>query len=571
MKILYKQEVNSSQKVTNKELIDLLLKNRGVKDIEMFLSPPSPRTFSLKDFGFDKEIIEKTVGILRTIKEKGQTIVVYTDYDADGITGGSILWETLHLLGFNVFPYVPHRQHEGYGFSVKGIDNVKKQYDPALIISVDHGITGVDQIAYAKSIGIPVIVTDHHHKQERIPEDAEAIFHIPALSGSGAAYFFSKELFEHFKNDHSLRESARRELEHHFAVDYLALASIGTIADLVPLVGPSRSVVKHGLEAFSQINRKGIKSILRESAIDNKEITPYDIGFVIAPRINAIGRLEHAIDALRLLCTTNAERADELASKVGGKNKERQDLVKESVEEAVQQVEKMKEQGELPKLLILHSPNWHEGIIGLIASKIVEKYYRPTLVMTESNGQLKGSARSIVTFHMTEFLTTMKKYLLNFGGHKQAAGFTLSKEKLDNFVKAAVNKANELVKEEDLEKLLEVDLNLSITNVSLSLAKEIEKLQPFGIGNAQPTFVSEVELFNAQLFGKKNDHVKIFVKDPEVTGFPLELIAFGKADIFDTLSTGQRMKIVYQLEVNSWNGRENLRGKLIHIDLPVSS
>lgn len=565
MRIHHKQSLSKTE-ATPEQIMNALLQNREITDKHAFVNPASPLTISLHDFGYDTEI-DNVITMLKEIKAKEETIVVYTDYDADGITGGAILWETLHLLGFKAFPYVPHRQHEGYGFSIKGIDNVKEKYNPALIISVDHGIAAVDQIAYAKSIGIPIIVTDHHHKQERIPEAAEAIFHIPALSGSSVSYFFSKELFNRLKDAFPTDANKLKHLTKHFEVDYLALASIGTVADLVPLVGPSRSVVKYGLQAFSRIKRKGIECILRQAGIEEgMPISPYEIGFVIAPRINAVGRLEHAIDALRLLCTTNADRAAELANKIGDVNTERQELVKDSVKDALQQVEEMTVDGALPKLLILHSQNWHEGIIGLIASKIVEKYYRPVIVMSQVDGYLKGSARSIKAFHITEFFGSIKDLFMNYGGHGQAAGFTLATEKLDEFKRIAGEKADASITDKDLERVLEVDLRVPLAAMNMNLARQIESLHPFGIGNAQPTFVSEVEIAGASLFGKTNNHLKVIGKDPTSSQLPLEMIQFGGADLFTSLARGQKIEVAYQLDINRWNGRDSLRGRILCIN-----
>ncbi|MEK9169983.1 MAG: DHH family phosphoesterase, partial [Patescibacteria group bacterium] len=319
MQITFKHELKPDDKLTNDKIVNLILKSRNIKDLDQFLNPPSPLTRTLNDFGPYKKSFEKVMKILKDIKEKNQMIVVYTDYDADGITGGAILWETLYLLGFKVMPYVPHRKLEGYGFSNIGIDNVKKQFDPALIISVDHGITKVEEIKYAAKLGIKIIVTDHHLKGDKIP-NAEAVFHIPALSGSGVAYFFAKEIFDALKTPAVEERSGKTagvnsSLANNFTTDYLALASIGTIADLVPLTGPSRSLVKYGLETFPKIKRFGIKHILKQAGIQDKKITPYEVGFMIAPRINAIGRLEHAIDALRLLCTNDEKKAYDLAHK----------------------------------------------------------------------------------------------------------------------------------------------------------------------------------------------------------------------------------------------------------------
>ncbi|MFA9289437.1 MAG: DHH family phosphoesterase, partial [Weeksellaceae bacterium] len=280
MKLTIKETITANR-ISPKELVEKLLILRKIENREEFLNPPDPQSFSLKDFGFSVKQIKTLFETLEKVKQENKTVVVYTDYDADGITGGAIMWETLNMLGFKVMPYVPHRKLEGYGFSIIGIDRIKADYDPALIISVDHGITAVEQIKYAKTLGIDVIITDHHHKQEQIPEAAKAIFHIPALSGSGAAYFVAKEIAEHFMSDSKYKV----RLTNNFKTDYLALASIGTVADLVPLVGPSRSVVAHGLKRFNHVKRIGILQICKEAKIDNKPITPYEIGFVIAPRI----------------------------------------------------------------------------------------------------------------------------------------------------------------------------------------------------------------------------------------------------------------------------------------------
>ncbi len=560
MKITYKTEIKHHERLDIELLLRLILKNRNIKDSDAFLNPRSPETLNLSDFGYKKEI-SRTLSLLKDIRQKEKMVVVYTDYDADGITGGSILWETLHLLGFKVMPYVPHRQLEGYGFSVKGIDAVKKQFDPGLIISVDHGITAREKISYAKSLGIPIIVTDHHLKPDLLPDDAEAIFHIPQLSGSGVSYFFSKMLFENFKPADSTLE---KQLAANFQYDYLSLASIGTIADLVPLVDYSRSVVKYGLDAFKNVKRPGILHILKQAMIEGRPITPYEVGFIIAPRINAIGRLEHAIDALRLLCTTNDERAFELASQIGKTNVDRQEMVKEAVAEAIQMVEHSKP---LNKIIILSTDHWHEGVIGLIASKIVEKYFRPTIIMTKSDGFYKGSARSIPALHMTNFLKEHKKYLVDMGGHAQAAGFTIEKDKVEDFIKTAIETSTERLSEDNLEKIIEADIKVPVSKLNLALANSLEQMNPFGMGNPKPVFNSEVELVDAKLFGKTQTHLKIFVKDLTHSSFPLELIAFSAADQFSKLSKGKKLNIAFNLEVDRWTGTEKLRGKLINNSL----
>lgn len=558
MKINVKQDISDKSNISAEEIVQLLLKSRDIDDIDSFLNPPDPLKYSLTDFGFTKKQIDHAMKIMKKVFDEGKTVVVYTDYDADGITGGSILWETLHLLGFKAMPYVPHRKTEGYGFSKIGIDRVKKEFDPGLIISVDHGITGVEQVSYAKSLGIPVIITDHHHKQEKIPEDAEAIFHIPVLSGSGAAYYFAKEVYENLQG--TIPDSKR--LEKYFKTDYLALATIGTVADLVPLVGPSRSVVAAGLAAFPHVKRHGITQICKQAEIEGKAISPYEIGFVIAPRINAVGRLEHALDALRLLCTTDEARATELAGKVGELNTSRQDLVKEQVSEAVKIVESF---DKIPPIIILHSDHWHEGVIGLIASNILETYYRPTIVMTRGDGFYKASVRSIPGFHITNFLSELSDHLKGFGGHAAAAGFTLPVENLEAFIQQATTQAGEQLKPEDLERTLTADMKIVGTSLSKELVRKIDMLAPFGVGNPTPTFVSEFEVLHAKTMGKEKNHLKLTVRSPGSSMFPLDLVAFGQAEIFPQLTKMQRIQAVYQLGINVWNGNETLQGITKHI------
>ncbi len=558
MRLTFNHEISSKEDFIPKSLVDLILNSRQIKNPKEFLNPISPLKISLTDFNQKYQLqLDKVVKLLEKIKKNDQMIVVYTDYDADGVTGGAILWETLYLLGFKVMPYVPDRKKEGYGFSITGIDNVINQFNPALIISVDHGITKVKEIAYANKRGVRIIVTDHHLKSDTAPE-AEAIFHIPALSGSGVAYFFAKEIFKNLK----FKISNFKLLENNFQTDYLALASIGTIADLVPLIGPSRSVVKFGLDAFPKVKRYGIRHILIQAGIEGKKITPYEVGFIIAPRINAVGRLHLAIDALRLLCTTDEKKAERLAKSIGETNAKRQDLVEKSVNEAKSMIAKtpaiIKN-----KLIILVSENWHEGIIGLIASKLVEQFYRPTIVLTKTDGHYKASARSIPAFNITSFLKDLKELLIDVGGHAAAAGFTIEESMLKNFMTVAQKKANSQIRDEDLEEVIHADIKLPLSMLNLSYALELEKLEPYGIGNQKPIFLSDVELMSASYLGRSLKHLKLIFKDLK-SDRSVEFIAFNMGEKFNMLSRGQKYQIAYNLEIDRWGGgAEKLKGRLI--------
>jgi len=553
MKIRIKKDLTKVQKVTGKKIVDYLLENRDIKDKHEFTHPQPPTDIDLiRIRRVFKSRLEKVFRTLEKIKKEGRLIVVYTDYDADGITGGAILWETLYILGFKVMPYVPDRKSEGYGFSVKGIDKVKKLYNPALIISVDHGITAHEKIIYAKSLGIDVVVTDHHLRSETAPKQALAVFHIPELSGAGVSYFFAKDIFDYF-----VKKTPQAAIyKNYFTSDYLAFAAIGGIADLIPLTGINRSLVKFGLAALNTTGRIGLVHILKEAGIYGKKITPYEVGFVIAPRINAVGRLEKAIDALRLLCTKKEDRAYQLAEHIGKKNQLRQDLVKQAFDQAKKIVDGY---GKIPKIIILYPPPsqvWDEGIIGLIAAKITETYYRPTLVLTPIDGYYKGSGRSIASFHITDFLRDLN-LLKEVGGHRQAVGFTLEGSIFDRFVKKINQQTDKTLTEKDLEKTIEADFKIDPNMITLDLVKEMEKLQPFGIGNPTPSFYSKVTVNGAEIFGKNNNHLKIRAGQ-------LELIAFGEADRYLELSRGKQIGAVYNVEIDRWAGKEKLRGKISH-------
>ena len=588
---------------TPDDVINVILKNRNIDSTSNYFSPKHPTSLSLSDFGFEKQYIDNAMNLVWSFFESDKPIVIYSDYDADGITGGAVLWETLHTLGFKAFPYIGNRIEEGYGFSKTGLDNVKKKYDPAIIISVDHGIAAKEMVRYAKyELGIPVIVTDHHHRQEdKVPTDAEAIFHIPELSGSGAAYYVAKQIAGYRlqgmgyseKPEDKINETtpytlAPTPLSELFAGDYIGLAAIGTIADLVPLVGPSRAIAKYGLEALTKTKRAGIEALKSVSGNLGKTITTYEVGFMIAPRINASGRLSDALTALRLLCTKDTSKANAIAKKLQALNIERQDMVKKAVEEAVAIVEKMKDQnGKLPKILIVYQkseqraeskvksnldninptpytlnptpfPSWHEGIIGLIASKLVEKYYRPSVVFTKSDRGYKASARSIYGFHLTDFLKNFSEYLSHFGGHAAAAGLSVSKENLPIFIKNATSLAETLITEIMLTPTMEADCELPLSSANLELIKKIELLEPFGVGNEKPKFVSSGEILDIQIFGKDNNHLRFNLKSGKLS---LPFIAFGKADIAHELTSN--IKVAFYLDLNRWNGTEKLQAKYI--------
>jgi len=608
---------------TSTDVFELLLHSRSSDSTDIFIHPPHPKLLNLVDFGFEKGYIDEAIDLIWSFhpgnpdnENPHKPIVVYTDYDADGITGGAILWETLHTLGYKVFPYTPNRITEGYGFSVQGLDKVKKKYDPALIISVDHGIVADTQVKYAlEKLGMPIIVTDHHHRQEeKVPKSAKAIFHISALSGSGTAYYVAKEIWIksksachdnvreilNSKQKVNTLESSRnlklsiQHLESQFQNDYVGIAAIGTIADLVPLQGPSRSIAYHGLKNLTNTQRPGLVALKKVADHIGKTVTAYEVGFLLAPRINASGRLEDALDALRLLCTKDVERARVLAEKLNRLNVQRQNMVKDAVEEALRIVESQKDAGgNLPKILIISQNTansdqhrdsvrisnfefrisyWHEGIIGLIASKICEKYHRPTIVLTYGdNGEtvmgdsvnnfLKASCRSILGFHMTDYLSEHNDLLIKFGGHEMAAGFSIESVKLEEFTMLSQKYADAHITDEMLDRTVTVDCELPLGCAQLEFTEMLEKMAPFGMGNPKPVFMSSGKIINVQAMGKDQKHARFrLFKGTE----GLDFVAFGKAgEIFFKSKEDSEFNIVYTLDINRWNGSEKVQGKFI--------
>ncbi len=547
--------IRTYEEATDPEVIvQNLLADRGIKDIQGFLHPQHPTDINLIDLladgqpaGFEiRSVLDRTSNLLADLHASHKPIVVYTDYDADGVTGGAIMWETLHKLGFNVMPYVPSRA-EGYGFSHEGIDHVIGEFDPALIISVDHGIVAHEQITYAKHKGVPIIVTDHHHMQNGHPPDAFAVFHTSAVSGAGVAYFFAKYLVEsmpHIQN--------HAHITYLFQSDYAALAAIGIIADLVPLVGPSRSIARAGLSALSTTNRVGLRELMRSAGVDTKKpVTAYHVGFMIAPRINAFGRLEHAMDALRLLCTNSLEKATELSTRAESINTQRQKKVQSAVANAMKLVNPE------DKVIVLSSVEWEEGIIGLIAGKVTQTFYRPTIVMARSEGFAKASVRSVDGVHITDFLSDLKEYLVDMGGHAAAGGFTIANDRIDAFTQAVADKAELDITPDMLIPIETIDIAMPLSNTSLRLARALAELGPFGMNFQSPVFMSDGEVEDVRALGKTGSHIKLILRHNATT---CEMISFNSPPEIQNLSHGDAVSVQYTLDVNVWNGRESLQG-----------
>lgn len=531
--------------ISHEDIIAILLKNRGLttkNEVENFLHPPEPHELTPGDVGMDVSSFEHALIRIKKAITDNESIVVYADYDADGITAGAIMWEALHSLGAHVMPYIPHRVDEGYGLSTKGIDAVTQQYHPSLIITVDHGITAKEKVAYAKQLGIDVIVTDHHVKPQHLPDCP--IVHTTKLSGAGISWFMAKELVAP-KRDNEL----------------LALAAIGTIADLVPLVGPNRSIAKYGLVALNNTQRVGLEALLTEAGVMKGQLETYDVSHVLAPRLNAMGRLVHAMDALRLLCTKQKDKATLLAQKLGLTNKDRQQL---TIETALHARSLYRSQ---TKLIFISSDSYNQGVIGLVAGKLVEEFYKPAIVVSKGEAVSKASARSIAGFNIVEAIRTCSDILVDVGGHPMAAGFTVETKNLPLLQARLEKLVEESLDEKKFTRSLFVDVEIPLSLATESLWQRLYDFKPFGLNNPEPVFVSRnARVENVRLIGINGKHLKM-----KIDG--VDCIGFGMGSLHKTLQTGAHVDIAYVIDMNTWNGNRRLQLKLkdIHQKSPLSS
>lgn len=522
------------------DVLQHLIKSRGIVLDPPLISPISPITLT--------PIISR---IKKAIRAK-ESIVVYADYDADGICAGAIMWETLWKLGARVMPYIPHRVSEGYGLSQKGIDAVRDQFDPSLIITVDHGITAWDKVEYAKSLGIEVIVTDHHVKPNPPAGGPDClIVHTTETSGSGVSWLVAKALFEEAP---------------------LELAAIGTIADLLPLIGLNRAIVKQGLAILRKTKRVGLKALIAEAGIT--DIDTYAVSHILAPRLNAMGRLEHALDALRLLCTNDEEKARLLAEKLGLTNRERQKLTEETYLHAHSTLNSLSSLS-TPNLIFLSDPSYNPGVIGLVAGRLVEEFYRPAIVLSVGDGFAKASARSIPGFNIVEAIRSCSELLVDVGGHPMAAGFTVETKNIKKLSEKLQKITEKELDEEKLTRVLKIDAEIPLEFVTEKLWKNLQELQPFGFGNPEPVFATMgVKVVDTRLVGKDQKHLKLRIFPPSSLSSPssliLDCIAFNLGKLSGQLPSGTLVDLAYSVDLNIWNGRRSMQLKVKDIRFPSS-
>ncbi|MBI4097506.1 MAG: single-stranded-DNA-specific exonuclease RecJ, partial [Candidatus Levybacteria bacterium] len=478
--------------------------------------------------------------------EKKEQIIIFGDYDADGVSGTAILWETLNSLSANVMPYIPHRVEEGYGLSVKGIENLLKTFpNTKLIITVDNGIVANKAVEFANSLGLDVIITDHHVPGKNLPK-AYSIVHSTKICGAGVAWFFSKQI-----------KNKKSNLKSESANGHLALVALATVADVMPLNGFNRTLLKIGLESLKKTKRIGLIELFKLAAIDANKIGAYEIGHIIAPRLNAMGRIQHAMDSLRLICTNNKSRAQELAQKLNSTNLERQQMTLDSFLHAKGNISEKT----IKKILFIAHESYEPGVIGLIAGKLTEEFYRPSIVLSIGKEYSKASARSIAGFNIIEFIRLSSDLLVDAGGHPMAAGFTVETKNITKLQKLLEKLAEEQLADGLLVRKLKIDCELDLDLINEELFAEISKLAPFGQGNPEPAFLSKgVVIENMQIVGKDGRHLRIQVKSQN-SKVKIGGILFGYDQSLD-LKIGDKIDIVYVISQNEWNGNKKLELKI---------
>jgi single-stranded-DNA-specific exonuclease len=471
------------------ELLSSIIKERKIKEPELFLNP------DYRDISDHKKLLnidQSTKRIEESIEQK-KKIGLFCDYDADGVCGGAIIYRAVKSLGGNIIEYVPKRS-EGYGLSDQAVEFFIKQ-NIDLLITVDCGIKNIKEISKLKSNGIDSVVIDHHIIDKEMPD---AIVIHPALttdntnlelSGGGTAYMQAREL---------LKESGKEK----WLID---LAAISSVADVVPLNNDNRIIVKYGLTVLKKTKNNGLKELLKISGLQDRELGVYDLGFGIAPRLNAAGRIAHPIDSFNLLAKDDIDFTA-IADRLNDLNLKRQEMLLKAIEEASKKI--IDENKEREKIIVIKGP-WDEGIVGLIASKICEKYYRPVIVLSESKELLKGSARSIEKINITSIISKAEDILTSFGGHAQAAGLSLKPAEYKKLEKILHQESVKL-EDELFKRSLVIDALVKMDQITLDTAQELERLAPFGQGNPRPVLaLKNVKIAGYELIGKDKSHLKL--------------------------------------------------------------
>lgn len=529
-------------------LTSIILYNRGItdnKDIAEFLKCDLG---SLHDPYLLKDM-QKAVNRIKTAQKNKEKITIYGDYDVDGITSIAILYKHLTSMGFEVDYYVPDRIQEGYGVNRDALDKIKNS-GTKVVITVDTGITAVEETEYAKSIGMDIIITDHHECKETIPDAYAAIdpkrkdckYPFKNLAGVGVAF----KLIQALDDQSSVDELMEK---------YSDLICLGTVADISPLVDENRIIVTKGLEKFRNTENIGLKALIDVSITNSKPITTSTIGYIIAPRINASGRLGCAARSVEMFLTSDTERAYELANGLCEENTIRQQTEQNMFAQAIEYIENNPQIKDDQVLVIPHE-NWHHGIVGIVSSKITEKFYKPSILFAIDGDEAKGSGRSISGFNLFEALEESSHLLEKFGGHELAAGLSIKTENIEKFREAINAHTAEKIDEKALIPTVSIDAVIKPSYITLETVDEINKLQPFGVDNPSPNFaVRNIKIHKISTMSEKKHLRMTLLKE----GKFLDAVGFGMGEYYNHLKEGDFIEVAFGLDINDYKGFKNVQ------------
>ncbi len=536
-----------------------LLYNRGLKtqsQIDEFTNP---------DYGQDihdpflfRDMAKARQRIINAIKEK-ERIIVHGDYDADGVCSAAVIVSALKIIDpdCRVNTYLPHREIEGYGINMDAVDNFSKN-KTKLIITTDCGTSNIEEIKKANRLGIDVIVTDHHSPHSELPPAYAIInpwlddetYPFKNLSGTGVAFKLAQAL---------LKNSQAAEAQEKWLLDLVAL---GTIADYVPLLGENRTLVKYGLIVLKKTRRVGLQKLFEILRIKPEKLDARTIAFQIIPKLNAAGRVDHANTAYELITTGLKEEAAELAFNLNQLNQERQRITDRITQEALVQIGQVSRE---QYILFAEGRDWPAGLVGLVASKIMDQHNRPAFVIGRRQDLIIGSGRSLPEFHLANSLKILEKYFSHYGGHRQACGFTLKKDADLTALKHELNNlAAAALKNKDLRPKINLDAEIGFEKIDWDLVEALEKFQPFGEGNPTPRFLTRrLQILDWETVGNDKKHLRLVVRDRSM--ITRRLIGFGFGNWSDKLTSQDTLDAVYEVGVNEWNGTRELQMKLIDL------
>ena len=544
-------------------IIAQILINRGLADADdcrRFLSPSLKDLYDPADIPGLKPAAER---IVQAVRDRHK-IAIYGDYDVDGITGTAILWHAIRLIGGQADFYIPHRIEEGYGLNAEAMAQICLG-GAKLIVTVDCGITAVNEAQVVRQHAVDLIITDHHDWRAQLP-DAFAIVHPrlnqtghqkpygnPYLCGAGVAFKLAWAIGQVHAGSQRVDDAYKR-----FLVEATGLAALGTIADVVPVVGENRTLAYFGLGGLVQSELVGIRALIESAGLTGRKLDSYHVGFLLAPRLNACGRMGHAREAVEMLTSADADKARQTAAYLEQQNRQRQTIERTIFAQAMEQARALGYDSDARRGVVLAAEGWHAGVIGIVASRVVDQLGKPTIMISLANGHGQGSGRSIPGFHLAKALDACREHLIACGGHEMAAGLRMDTARLQSFRDAFDAYATHALSPDMLTPAIHIDAEAELRHLTLPLVNDLQRLGPFGTGNRRPILCWRglQVVGSPRRVGRTGDHLQILVRQQNVTA---KCIAFNHGELFDQLHPGRSIDLAAEPTLNEYNGQRTVQ------------